>query len=242
MQQLMQRDFPYSAPPKADVHVVWGCHNKALISAVRARGEDLLVMERGYVGDRFVWTSLGWNGLNGNADFCNQAMPSDRFDKHLKKYMSDGWQIRPNGVCLIMGQVTRDAAVTHVNIRSWYADAARKVRELGGSVKFRKHPRETGPAVALPQDFGVGLDKQLAQARCAITFNSNSGVDAVLAGVPTIAIDKGSMVHSLVDHSISLDPSTPNRQQWANDIAYAQWLPQEIEKGEAWEHLRRKFL
>jgi hypothetical protein len=32
-----------------------------------AKGYDVLVMERAYLDNRFVWTSLGWNGLNGRA-------------------------------------------------------------------------------------------------------------------------------------------------------------------------------
>ena len=51
-----------------DIIVCWGWR----------RGEkhfnqkkQVLVMEHGYMLNRKTWTSLGWNGLNNDADFLN---------------------------------------------------------------------------------------------------------------------------------------------------------------------------
>src|ERR1043165_6830238 len=44
----------------------WSWH---IGKGLRESGKDVLVMERGYLGDRFVWTSLGWNGLNNRAQW-----------------------------------------------------------------------------------------------------------------------------------------------------------------------------
>ena len=58
------------------VHVaVWGWRHGA---PLRAAGHKVLVMERGYLGDRMAWTSLAWNGLNGRAQGCAVAPSPDR--------------------------------------------------------------------------------------------------------------------------------------------------------------------
>lgn len=43
------------------------CWGWRLGQHLRYKGHEVLVMERGYLGDRFAWTSLGWNGLNGRS-------------------------------------------------------------------------------------------------------------------------------------------------------------------------------
>ena len=58
------------------------------------------------------------------------------------------------------------------------------------------------------------------------TFCSTTGVDAVLAGVPTVAHDAGSMVAGV----------TPGmkRLPWLSWLAYTQWTYREMEEGKPW--------
>jgi len=81
------------------------------------------------------------------------------------------------------------------------------------------------------------IEKDLEAARYAVTFNSNSGVDAALAGVPVVAMDEGSMAWQVAGHRIG-EIVFPDREKWAHDLAFAQWDVEEITSGEAWEHLR----
>ena len=37
----------------------------------------------------------------------------------------------------------------------------------------------------------------------------------------------------------SAEPKYPDRKQWAYDLAYAQWTPEEMAKGSAWRNLFR---
>ncbi len=60
----------------------------------------------------------------------------------------------------------------------------------------------------------------LAGARAVITFNSNTGVEAVLAGKPTVAIDEGSMAWPVTAHEIIDYPKEPNRLTWAGHPRY----------------------
>jgi len=73
-------------------------------------GRDVLVMERGYIGDRTHWTSLGWNGLNGRARV--PLAPADggaRFERNYSRLMHP---YNPAGhYALIIGQVPGDASL-----------------------------------------------------------------------------------------------------------------------------------
>ena len=74
-----------------------------------------------------------------------------------------------------------------------------------------------------------------------VTLNSNSGVDAALAGVPVIAFDEGSMAWPVAGHKPqdAIHPPRPDRLRWAAELAWCQWTDREFETGECWEHLRR---
>ena len=93
----------------SDLAVFWGHRQQVIIEHQRKIGGDYLVCERGYVGDRFYWTSLGFNGLNGRADFVNEGVPGDRWER----YYADQLQpLRSGGdYALLIGQVPGDAAL-----------------------------------------------------------------------------------------------------------------------------------
>jgi hypothetical protein len=69
-----------------------------------------------------------------------------------------------------------------------------------------------------------------------VTFNSNSAVDAVLAGVPAYVEDEGGMAFDVASHTVG-EIHRPDRAQWAHDLAYCQWTVDEMASGATWEHL-----
>jgi hypothetical protein len=202
----------------------------------RDRGRHYLVMERGYIGDRFVWTSLGFDGLNGRANFPSIDDGMKRWNKHFAGFLKP-WKERNGKLALIMGQVLGDASIEGVDFNKWVADTATEHRELGYQVYFRRHPGERSRRVnagAVPERNGALADA-LTEADLVVTYNSNSGVDAVLAGVPVYAADRGSMVYDLLPMR---GGQRPNRVDWCKKMAYTQWLPEEIERGDAWAALK----
>lgn len=225
-----------------DVAVFWSHRHKHIIEHQKARGRSYLVAEAGYFNNpepRFHFVSLGWGGLNGRADFRNKHSPADRWQKHggtLLPWRADGNYI------LIMGQVAGDAAVEDVDLKSWYGHQKLKARQCSDlRVVFRAHPKGSYPSLCNGSLPAESLTQALCYARLAITYNSNSGVDAVLAGVPTVAVDRGSMAWDVtfrdVETALASETEMPDRTQWAYDLAYCQWTHEEIANGEAWEHL-----
>jgi hypothetical protein len=200
----------------------------------RDRGANVLVMERGYLGDRFAWTSLGWNGLNGRARFPMLSDPS-RFEQHFGAALKS-WKHGGDYVLLI-GQVPGDASLGGTDLSRWYrSTAAAAARAYGLPVAFRDHPKalERGIRQIVPGATGLGgdLDSALAGAAVAMTFNSNTAVEAVLAGCPAVTLDRGSMAWPVAGHAVD-ELVRPDREAWAARLAWCQWSMAEIRSGEA---------
>jgi hypothetical protein len=128
-----------------------------------------------------------------------------------------------------------------VDLGPWYARAAMQAQnayEL--PVKFRPHPKaiEKGfrHAPIGTQPCAGTLGDALDRAAVAVTWNSNAGVDAVLAGVPLVTMDDGSMAREVSSHRIGA-LARPDRTAWAHRLAWKQWTIAEIMSGAALEHL-----
>jgi len=227
---------------KCDLMINWSARFAAKTAGSYV---DYLVMERAYLEPRYEWISLGYNGLNGRADFLNKNSPSDRWDKHFAGRLQP-WA--PNGdYVLLTTQVPGDMSIRHldVNYKS-IIYMIKRYTDLPVYVKHHPLAHDTwnvaGAKKILPAD--MPIQEAIRRAKVVVTINSNSGVDAIVAGKPVINIDSGSMVWELAmqkDFSQIDNPPTPDRTQWAHDIAYCQWLPSEIESGEAWEHLKQRY-
>lgn len=203
----------------------WGWRIGRLL---RAAGHDVLVMERGYIGDRFAWTSLGWNGLNGRAQV--PAVPDDG-GARLRRFHPDALQPAASGgdYALLVGQVPGDAALNGRDLHPWYCEQA--ACDWQAPVRFRPHPLagRRGPIKPVPGAplLEGSLADALSAAAIVVTYNSNVGVDAKLAGRPVWAADCGSMIFS----------EGRDRDEWAARLAWRQWLPGEISSGFALQHV-----
>lgn len=224
-------------PKNCDLAVMWSHNHGRVIEAQRDAGADYLVMECGYVGDRYEYNSLGFNGLNGRADFLNGDVPGDRWAAHAD--LMRPWR-KGGDYIVIMGQVPGDAALAGMDVGRWVGGVAKTLRaRYSLPVYFRPHPNagQDGPSDVLTGSLADCLER----ARLVVTFNSNAGVDAVLAGVTTVAMDQGSMAWNVALHEPLLASHHPDRTGWAHRLAYCQWTQAELADGTAWAHLSRNF-
>lgn len=215
----------------------WGWRNG---EPLRQRGSDVMVIERGYIGDRLgKWSSLMMNGLNGRAGF--PVTPNDngaRFDQHhsdlYKPWNPDGDYI------LLIGQVDGDAALQGKDMQRWYESKAKEIHATGQRVIFRQHPGEKARglmrSVKHAEISNRSLDEDIENSRLVVTWNSNTAVDAMLAGKPVVCEDKGSMAWAVscgntVQQWQTNEPD--NRKHWANALAWCQWTIEEIANGDS---------
>lgn len=221
-----------------DLAIQWAHKSPMVQQGQRVRGLPYLVLEMGYFGDRKANVSCGFNGINGRAEFLNDRSPGDRWAKHgaeMKPWRTDGEYV------LVMGQVLGDTSLASCQqYPLWIARACQEAKVYGLPVRFRPHPKFKGMK-APAQVLEGSLEDALAGAAGTITWNSNSAVDAVLAGVPAIVCDRGGMAYPVAAKCIGDDFIRPDRTQWAHDLAYTQWTWEELASGLAWAHLKRMF-
>jgi hypothetical protein len=226
--------FQRTPPNGMDAIVVWGERKRVRLFCEGFK-QPILVAERAYLGDRFSWTSLGWDGLNGHARF-NEVFESDRFDRHFASDLKP-WRDNSKGYALIMGQVMGDMSLANVDIVQWYKDTATELWKAGWDIRFRPHPESDRkgherPRVPFAKIAEGSLDDALSGAGLVAAWNSNSLLDAVMAGVPIYAGDCGSMVYGLA--SRDFNPVRPHREKRLNEIANVQWTMDELANGSAW--------
>jgi hypothetical protein len=222
--------------------VIWGVRNRTAIGEQLRRGGDVCILERGYLGDRFAWASVSFGGqLNGRAEFHGVSNDGSRFSKHFGHLMQP-WR-RKDGYALLIGQVPGDMSLAKVNgsLDKWYAETATALTAKGYKVRFRAHPvaLKRGRRFIMPrgiETMGGPLDGAMAGASLVVTYNSNTGVEAVLAGVPTVAFDCGSMAWPVTGHAVD-EVVTPDREEWAAQMAWKQWTLDEMRSGECWAHV-----
>ncbi len=237
---------PESAP---DLAVIFGvgkvavprsADRQTIIDGQLSHGGDVLVLETGYV-HRERYFAAGFNGLNGRADFCNEGSPPDRWEALEVDLQPRG----PGKALLLCGQVPWDASVQHSNHMAWVENTASRLAEdWPGELLLAPHPK--GPQYDMGgwQRINGPIEEKLALAHACVTFNSNCAVDALIAGVPAVTMDEGSMAWDVTPHSLRdlVDIELPPRYQWAADLAYTQWTLEEFASGEAWSHLSQRYI
>lgn len=226
-----------STPAACDLLVMWGVRNQPWIAAQKAAGGEVCILERGYVGDRFVWTSVSFGGgLNGRGVFRGPFQDGRRWERHFAGLMQP-WRRIDDGYALIIGQVPGDMSLAGIDAAGWYRKAARVLSARGLAVRFRPHPQcvqrgkvEHVEGVRLAEG---DLAEALAGAAMAVTINSNTGVEAALAGCPVTAADSGSMAWDVSGRDVD-EVVTPDRTAWAHALAWKQWRRDELVTGECW--------
>lgn len=234
----------------SDVAVIMGTFKRFIPISYRrgnvyhkqqAQGLKTVILETGYInrgaGPENHYAA-GLDGLNGRAWFNNQGSSSDRLLKlgvNVEPWRTDGDHV------LLCGQVPWDASVDFINFTEWAHRTAGRLQTLTTRrIVYRPHPLAFTPT---PDGCWRSTNKVLADdlKNCwaCVTFNSNSAVEAAIAGIPVFAFDEGSMALSIAN--ISLDriesPNMPDRTQWLSDLCYAQWTPAEMRSGETWRRL-----
>lgn len=219
-------------PTDITLGVLWGVHNRALTQHFKQNNIDYVVLERGYIGDRTKWTSCGFNGLNGNADFVLQHADNKRL--HLVRDYLQPARKKEGDYILIMGQIASDASVKWIGWNDWLqtkCDELKKDSDL--PIYYRPHPLDHGPFIPRGLEVKGGeLQDAIDGAAGIVTLTSNTGVDAMLAGVPVVCDAPGSMIYGI---------DITNRGQWLQNMSYCQWSIEEIESGETWSHLKRRY-
>lgn len=220
----------------AEIGIVWGVRNRGAWSACR----HVLVMERAYLGDRFRWLSLAWDGLNGLGNFCNDDVPDDRW----RRYWRDSMQPQTTGSgALIIGQVQGDMATLGVDLCGWAQNVSAGLSAMGVPHLYRPHPEAIKRGQRQPkiERDHRQLEDALSACDSVITYNSNVGVLAAMAGKRVTCENDGAMAWGVAGHGWRDDRDLGDRDEWGRQLAYCQWTPEEVVAGDWWTTMRRVF-
>jgi hypothetical protein len=246
------RDWQYEP---SEIAVVFGVYKSKVPKSFprgeifrqqRSKNKDVIVLETGYInrGDGLTHHyAAGFNGLNGRADFRNKSMPDDRVTILRRQHGLRCLDWRKDGKhVLLCGQVPWDASVDHIDYPSWLHYIAGQIKHrTDRPVIFRPHPLAKMQLAGCELSRKATLREDLEDCWAVVTFNSNSGVEAAVEGIPVFTFDAGSMAIPVAN--MWLDqmerPQMPDRHQWLQDLAYAQWTLEEMKSGAAWKHLNR---
>ena len=245
---------PLGAYEPCDVAVIFGLVKRAYKAtwakqAVlnRHRGARLLVVESAFVRRGDYW-AVGWGGINGHADFLNNGVPDDRW--RAMGIKTRPWRsprdvkasrLSPVVVC---GQIPRDTNVQDTDHPAWCRQIMAWLKAERIPAMFRPHPRVGDPGIYGIRDAlwdTSPLADTLNWARSFVVFNSTSGVDAALAGVPVVALDRGAFCWPVASHALAQlhVPRCPSRRAWLAGLGYSQWTLDEMRAGAPWRHLTR---
>ena len=242
----------------ADLIIFWGHGSKTQSIRERqvAAGRDYLVAEAAVYGEQLAMVSLGYNGCRGEAEYLMGDDPEGRAkmlglkmvdwpevgngDGAVKKLAKSAKDKLMRKKIFVMGQFPGDSSLRGVDYDGFVHDA---MVIVGGKGVFRKHPlSEFVPRIKCKVHDG-DLADALKNASCVVTMNSTSAVEAVLAGVPVVAMDPRSMVYDVAGHDLKdmKNPVMPDRDEWFKKLAYVQWTPEELADGTAWETVGKKY-
>lgn len=235
---------PHERKRPYPIAVMFGCgklRHQEILRVQRAVDAPTLVVNFGSLHRERGYYSLGWNGLNGRADYCNEFSPRDRWSKlgiDLKPWRTDGSHV------LVIGQVPTDGSVAAVDIISWCEHQAIRLASITKrKIIFRPHPlaRTVTRDIQAAERSERALAEDLKDAWAVVTYNSTSGSMSVIEGIPVFASDPGSMAWRVANQNLDLieTPILFDRAQWAYNLAYTQWNLQEIDSGMAWDHLKK---
>ncbi len=199
--------------------------------------KPIIILERGFI-QRDKYYGVALDGLNGLGCFGNANSKPDRWKKLKTKIKP--W--RNGEYFLVCGQVPWDASVQHSNHTKWVQDTIKLVESLTDApVYFRPHPDVKGKVDYEVPERDTTWEQDLAGAKAVITFNSTSSAMAILEGIPIFAADPGCIAWGVATHEITKEalanPPMLDREQWAYDLAYAQWTAEEMETGQPWRQL-----
>jgi hypothetical protein len=129
------------------------------------------------------------------------------------------------------------------DIASWVNSTVNALRQHSDRpIKIRCHPRypvslKTDAIITQPKKISgtyddFDFDESLDDAWAVINWNSSPAVTAALGGVPVFTSPKSRAAPiATLDLSLIENPRRPDREQWANDLAWTEWTLDEIHRG-----------
>lgn len=244
-----------------DVAVIWSvlwqgrmAKYRNIWQTYRDKNKPVVVLEVGGIKRNETW-KIGINGINREADFANQNVDGERWKKfniELQPWKQTGDKI------IICGQHSNSHQWrNNPPMSTWFDQQITQIRKhTDKPIVIRPHPRNgvslntskyKNVKIVTPQRDrrtydDTDLSERLKSAWAVVSHSSNPAMTAVFSGIPvyvseaSLSYDVGNVSYENINH-----PNMPDRQQWANKLAYTEWWTDEIKQGLPWARIKKRL-
>jgi len=245
-----------------DVAVIWSvlwhgrmASYKKIWERYRKSGRPVIVLEVGGLRRNLTY-KVGINGINRDADFANAQFDDKRWP--LFKHEMRPWNPTGDLIVLCGQHDTSEQWKGLPKMSLWIEQQIQIIRKYTNRpILVRPHPRNTiqfdenkfeNVKFRTPKrdfrtyddtDFRATLERTWA----VVNHSSNPAMEAVINGIP-VFVSESSLCHDVGNTNLFdiNKPAMPNRQSWANRLAYTEWFEDEIEQGLPWQRIRERLL
>ena len=246
---------------QCDVAVIWSvlwqgrmAKYRYIWDSYRNQNKPVVVVEVGGIKRNETW-KIGINGINREADFANDVVDGERWKKFnvtIQPWRQTGEDI------IICGQHTSSHQWrNNPPMSDWFHQQITEIRRFTDRpITIRPHPRNhvTIPVSAykdvkivrpLPDRStydDTDLSERLKSAWAVVSHSSNPAMTAVFSGIP-VYVSEASLSYDVGNKNYANinNPDMPDRQQWADKLAYTEWWPEEIERGLPWKRIKKQL-
>lgn len=222
-------DYSQGQVERFDAIAIFGLHGKGnIIKADYERaGIPVFIVDYGYLkrtNAAHDWRRGHWQISLGGLNRIPKNADSSRFDLLGLDIKNSGGD--PDGYPLLCVQTIGDAShgLNEIQLHEW----CQSLKHKWDGLVIRPHPLEPDKTYGLPLCKAKTLSDALDGARLLVTGNSNSGHDALLAGVPAVATIPGATWQPL---SSTVLPSAEVRREHFSRCAWGQWTWDEFKTG-----------
>lgn len=204
------------------------------------------------------WLRYSFNGIFPTTGiYCDTLPDPERWERVQAAFniRMEPWRDRGSHILLCL-QRNGGWSMDGIPVLEWAADVILRIREHSDRpIIVRPHPGDKGARDYLG-DFSTSpllkdvrlssplstLQDDLRDCWAAVNHNSSPVVGALLNGIPVFVTDPlRSQCREVANTDFSQieTPILPDRVPWAQRISMSHWSFDEVQSGEAWNHMRK---
>lgn len=176
-------------------------------------------------------------------DNCNEEEQKKKIDQTFGNVKLGKWEKdkKSNAVLVLAHNFSGYSSLTKPIIQQ-HKECVELIDSLSGmgyEVILSNHPKH-GVSAGSPNSVNRQktqnvMDKGIKQCKFAVGWHSNALCNAVIKGVPVVCFDEDSFAYEIGSHSLDEPLIYPDRTQWRDILAWAQWSKKDIIQGKFWE-------
>ena len=241
-----------------DVAVIWSVlwqgrmqNNLKIWKEFKALNKPVVVLEVGGIKRNVTW-KMGINGVNRDADFA----VSPHFDGRWEKFKIDlkPWKRSGKNIIVCGQHDSSEQWRSLPKMNNWLLEQVTAIKKVSDKkIIIRPHPRNpitikmAGVETQVPKKDPTSYDdtdfvKHLNDAWAVVNHSSNPAMQSVFNGTP-VFVSESSLSYDMgnKDYSTIEKPNIPDREEWAQKLAYTEWWIDEIKEGTPWERIRNRL-